>query len=165
MDMSTKHALLRPCRSSKVSVLISHDRELLDKLCTACCLQPDNGTANMKSGNYSQPSLQVELERSSTIRKGSCTRKLTALSESQRRREEASRVQARKGIKEERALTSMTVMRAKKHKGYIVSRLKMVKREKIGCTWGDGLEKAAGKPQVLGLANTIPISGWIVRRK
>ena len=77
-------------------VLISHDRELLDKLCTQCLFVAD-GTANMKSGNYSQASSQVELERSSALHAKEAAKEKTRFErETQRRREEASRVQARK---------------------------------------------------------------------
>ena len=98
VDVSTKHALFAALSQFKgIGVLISHDRELLDKLCTQC-LFVANGTAHMKSGNYSQASSQVELERSSTIHaKEAAQKEKTRLErETQRRREEASRVQARK---------------------------------------------------------------------
>ena len=46
VDAATKHALVAALSQFKgIGVLISHDRELLDKLC-AQCLFVGNGTAN-----------------------------------------------------------------------------------------------------------------------
>ena len=98
VDVSTKHALFSALSQFKgIGVLISHDRELLDKLCTQC-LFVANGTVNMRVGGYSQASSQVELERSSALHaKEAAQKEKTRLErEAQRRREEASRVQARK---------------------------------------------------------------------
>ena len=56
VDVSTKYALFAALSQFKgIGVLISHDRELLDKLCTQC-LFVANGTANMRAGGYSQAS-------------------------------------------------------------------------------------------------------------
>ena len=83
-----------------VGVLISHDRELLDALCSQC-LFITNGTATMRPGGYSQASSQVALERSSAIHARDIAQKEKARTERevQRRREEASRVQARRSGK------------------------------------------------------------------
>lgn len=101
VDASTRQALLAALSKFKgVGILISHDRELLDALCSQC-LFIVNGTATMRSGGYSQALLQVTLERSSAIHVREIAQKERARTEreAQRRREEASRVQARKSGK------------------------------------------------------------------
>ena len=101
VDASTRHALFAALLKFKgVGVLISHDRELLDALCSQC-LFIANGTAIMRSGGYSQASSQVALERSSAIHAREIAQKEKARTEreAQRRREEASRVQARRSGK------------------------------------------------------------------
>ena len=50
----------------------------------------------MKSGNYSQASLQVELERSSALHAKEAAKRRLALSEKPNDEKRASRVQARK---------------------------------------------------------------------
>lgn len=101
VDASTRHALFTALSKFKgVGVLISHDRELLDALCSQC-LFITNGTATMRPGGYSQASSQVALERSSAIHARDIAQKEKAQIEQevQRRREEASRVQARRSGK------------------------------------------------------------------
>ena len=101
VDASTRYALFTALSKFKgVGVLISHDRELLDALCSQC-LFITNGTATMRSGGYSQASSQVALERSSAIHARDIVQKEKARTERevQRRREEASRVQARRSGK------------------------------------------------------------------
>ncbi len=101
VDASTRQALFAALSKFKgVGILISHDRELLDALCSQC-LFIANGTATMRSGGYSQALLQVTLERSSAIHVREIAQKEKARieREAQRRREEASRVQARKSGK------------------------------------------------------------------
>ena len=101
VDASTRQALLAALSKFKgVGILISHDRELLDALCSQCLIIV-NGTATMRSGGYSQALLQVTLERSSAIHVREIAQKERARTEreAQRRREEASRVQARKSGK------------------------------------------------------------------
>lgn len=101
VDASTRHALFTALSKFKgVGVLISHDRELLDALCSQC-LFITNGTATMRPGGYSQASSQVALERSSAIHARDIAQKEKAQikQEVQRRREEASRVQARRSGK------------------------------------------------------------------
>ena len=91
VDASTRHALFAALSKFKgVGVLISHDRELLDALCSQC-LFIANGTAIMRSGGYSQASSQVALERSSAIHVREIAQKEKARTEreAQRRREEA----------------------------------------------------------------------------
>ena len=101
VDASTRHALFTALSKFKGDgVLISHDRELLDALCSQC-LFITNGTATMRPGGYSQASSQVALERSSVIHARDIAQKEKAQIEQevQRRREEASRVQARRSGK------------------------------------------------------------------
>ena len=101
VDASTRQALFTALSKFKgVGVLISHDRELLDALCSQC-LFITNGTATMRPGGYSQTSSQVALERSSAIHAREIAQKEKARTEreAQRRREEASRVQARRSGK------------------------------------------------------------------
>ena len=101
VDASTRHALFTALSKFKgIGVLISHDRELLDALCSQC-LFIINGTATMRPGGYSQASSQVALERSSAIHAREIAQKEKARTEreAQRRREEASRVQARRSGK------------------------------------------------------------------
>ena len=81
VDVSTKHALLRPCRSSRVSGCLFHMiGSCWTSSCTQCLFVAD-GTANMKSGNYSQASSQVELERSSALHAKEAAKRRLALSE------------------------------------------------------------------------------------
>ena len=101
VDASTRQALFAALSKFKgVGVLISHDRELLDALCSQC-LFIANGAAIMRPGGYSQASSQVALERSSAIHAREIAQKEKARTEreAQRRREEASRVQARRSGK------------------------------------------------------------------
>lgn len=143
VDVSTKHALFAALSQFKgIGVLISHDRELLDKLCTQC-LFVANGTVNMRVGGYSQSSSQVELERSSALHAKEAAQKEKARieRETQRRREEASRVQARKSGRNIDKHDSDA--RAKK-RGYIVTG-QDGKAGKLTARMLDRLEKAAGK--------------------
>ena len=57
-------------RFGGIGLLVSHDRELLDELCSQCLFVAD-GAATMRPGGYSQASSQAALERSSAIRAGS----------------------------------------------------------------------------------------------
>ena len=140
VDASTRHALFAALLKFKgVGVLISHDRELLDALCSQC-LFIANGTAIMRSGGYSQASSQVALERSSAIHVREIAQKEKARTEreAQRRREEASRVQARrsgKGI----AKNDSDARAKKRH--YIVSG-QDGKAGKLSARMQDRLEKA-----------------------
>lgn len=140
VDASTRHALFTALSKFKgVGVLISHDRELLDALCSQC-LFIANGTATMRPGGYSQASSQVALERSSAIHAREIAQKEKARTEreAQRRREETSRVQARrsgKGI----AKNDSDARAKKRH--YIVSG-QDGKAGKLSARMQDRLEKA-----------------------
>ena len=140
VDASTRRVLFVALSKFKgVGVLISHDRELLDALCSQC-LFIANGTVIMRPGGYSQASSQVALERSSAIHAREIAQKEKARTEreAQRRREEASRVQARrsgKGI----AKNDSDARAKKRH--YIVSG-QDGKAGKLSARMQDRLEKA-----------------------
>lgn len=143
VDVSTKHALFAALSQFKgIGVLISHDRELLDMLCTQC-LFVANGTANMRAGGYSRASSQVELERSSALHAKEAAQKEKARieRETQRRREEASRVQARKSG---RTIDKHDSDAREKKQVYIVSG-QDGKAGKLAARMLDRLEKATGK--------------------
>ena len=140
VDASTRHALFTALSKFKgIGVLISHDRVLLDALCSQC-LFIANGTATMRPGGYSQASSQVALERSSAIHAREIVQKEKARTEreAQRRREEASRVQARRSGK--RIAKNDSDARAKK-RHYIVSG-QDGKAGKLSARMQDRLEKA-----------------------
>ncbi|EEE17096.1 ABC transporter, ATP-binding protein [Lancefieldella rimae] len=120
VDASTRHALFTALSKFKgIGVLISHDRVLLDALCSQC-LFIANGTATMRPGGYSQAFSQVALERSSAIhaREIAQKEKVRTEREAQRRREEASRVQARRSGK---GITKNDSDARAKRRHYIIS--------------------------------------------
>ncbi|WP_314010179.1 ATP-binding cassette domain-containing protein [Cryptobacterium curtum] len=143
VDASTRQALFAELSKFKgVGVLISHDRELLDALCSQC-LFIANGTATMRPGGYSQASSQVVLERSSAIHVREITQKEKARTEreAQRRREEASRVQARRSGK---GLAKNDSNARAKKRHYIVSG-QDGKAGKLSARMQDRLERAEDK--------------------
>ena len=159
VDASTRYALFAALSQFKgIGVLISHDRELLDKLCTQC-LFVANGTANMRTGGYSQASSQVELERSSVLHAKEAAQKEKARieRETQRRREEASRVQARKSGRNIDKHDSDA--RAKK-RGYIVSGQDS-KAGKLAARMLDRLEKATGKATGIQIEKQYDSNIWL----
>ena len=159
VDVSTKHALFSALSQFKgIGVLISHDRELLDKLCTQC-LFVANGTANMRAGGYSQASSQVELERSSALHaKEAAQKEKTRLErEAQRRREEASRVQARKSG---RTIDKHDSDARAKKQGYIVSG-QDGKAGKLAVRMSNRLEKAAVKVKDMRLEKQYDSNIWM----
>lgn len=101
VDAATRHAISEALsRFGGIGLLVSHDRELLDALCTQC-LFVSRGSATMRPGGYTQGSGQAELERESALRlRDSARRERERLGrEAQRRREEASRVASRRSGK------------------------------------------------------------------
>lgn len=159
VDVSTRHALFAALSQFKgIGVLISHDRELLDTLCTQC-LFVANGTANMRAGGYSRASSQVELERSSALhaKEAAQKEKVRIERETQRRREEASRVQARKSGRNIDKHDSDA--RAKKQ-GYIVSG-QDGKAGKLAARMLDRLEKATGKATGMRVEKQYDSSIWL----
>lgn len=83
-----------------IGILVSHDRELLDTLCSQC-LFVSNGIVTMRPGGYTQASSQAALERASTIhaRDEARKEKVRIEREAQRRREEASRAASKRSLK------------------------------------------------------------------
>lgn len=101
VDATTREAIAAALASfTGVGLLVSHDRALLDALCTQC-LFVSNGTAVMRPGGYTQASGQASLERGSALHARETARKERARieREAQRRREEASRTDARRSLK------------------------------------------------------------------
>ncbi|WP_202616194.1 ATP-binding cassette domain-containing protein [Actinomyces sp. 432] len=84
-------------RFSGVGILISHDRALLDALCTQCLFMSP-GSAVMRPGGYSQAAAQAELERDTALQRREAARReqRRLARETQRRREEASRTASRR---------------------------------------------------------------------
>lgn len=101
LDALTKRAITAALlRFSGIGLLVSHDRELLDMLCSQC-LFVAHGSAVMRPGGYSQASSQAALERSSAIhaRENARKEKTRIEREAQRRREEASRTAGRRSLR------------------------------------------------------------------
>ena len=102
VDAPTREAICIALGSFKgIGLLISHDRELLDMLCSRC-LFVSNGSATIRPGGYTQASGQAEIERSSAIRnRENARRERDRIErEAQRRREEASRSASRRSLKD-----------------------------------------------------------------
>ena len=101
LDASTKRTISTALsRFGGIGLLVSHDRELLDTLCTQCLFFA-HGTAIMRPGGYTQAASQADLERASAIHTRETARKeKTRIErEAQRRREEASRAAGRRSLK------------------------------------------------------------------
>ena len=101
LDSPTRHAISTALsRFGGIGLLVSHDRELLDTLCSQC-LFVAGGSAIARPGGYSQASSQASLERSSAIHARETARKEKARieREAQRRREEASRSAGKRSLK------------------------------------------------------------------
>jgi macrolide transport system ATP-binding/permease protein len=80
-----------------VGILVSHDRELLDRLCTQCLfLEPPR--PSMRSGGYTEGAAQGERERAARRRRylESARREESLRREMLRRRDEASRADRRR---------------------------------------------------------------------
>ena len=100
LDSTTRHAISAAlARYGGIGLLISHDRELLDALCSQCLFFTSE-TAVMRPGGYTQASSQATLERSSAIHARENARKEKARieREGQRRREEASRTVGKRSL-------------------------------------------------------------------
>ena len=101
VDASTRRAISAALSSFKgIGLLISHDRELLDDLCSQC-LFVSEGSVLMRPGGYTQASGQAELERNTTIRSRETARRERDRieREARRRREEASRAASRRSLR------------------------------------------------------------------
>lgn len=87
-------------RFTGIGILISHDRALLDALCTQCLFM-NAGTAAMRPGGYTQGFAQAELERKGALRRREAAKRerRRLARETQRRREEASRAASRRSAR------------------------------------------------------------------
>ena len=101
VDASTRHAISSAlARFGGIGLLVSHDRELLDALCTQC-LFVMGGIATMRPGGYTQAEGQASLERASAVHAHEVARREKARieREAQRRREEASRSAGKRSLR------------------------------------------------------------------
>ncbi|MBY4796951.1 ATP-binding cassette domain-containing protein [Collinsella sp. AGMB00827] len=101
VDTVTRQAIIQALsRFRGIGLVISHDRELLNTLCTQC-LFIAHGSVCMRPGDYSQAAAQAELERSSAERARGVLRKEKQRLERevQRRREEASRAAGKRSLR------------------------------------------------------------------
>lgn len=101
VDAATRSAIADAlARFGGIGLLVSHDRALLDALCSQCLFVTD-GSAVMRPGGYSQASSQVALERSSAMHARESARKETARieREARRRREKASRAAGKRSLR------------------------------------------------------------------
>ena len=97
VDATTRAAIAEALRAfGGIGILISHDRELIDALCSQCLFMGASSTV-MRPGGYTQAARQAEIERTSALREREKAKRERAriAREAQRRREEASRSQAR----------------------------------------------------------------------
>lgn len=93
VDVPTREAVTAAlARFKGVGLLISHDRALLDALCSQCLFMAA-GQVTVRPGGYSQGRGQGELERKTALRQREQAKreKKRLAGEAQRRREEASR--------------------------------------------------------------------------
>ena len=100
VDATTREAIAAALRSfRRVGLLISHDRALLDELCTQC-LFVTNGLAVMRPGGYTQASGQASLERATTVtaREKAKREKARLEREAERRREVAARKESKRSL-------------------------------------------------------------------
>ena len=100
VDATTRHAISTALlRFGGVGLLVSHDRELLDALCSQC-LFVRGGIATMRPGGYTRANDQALIERSSAIHAHEAARREKARieREAQRRREEASRSSGKRSL-------------------------------------------------------------------
>ena len=96
VDVPTREAVTAAlARFKGVGLLISHDRALLDALCSQCLFMAA-GQVTARPGGYSQGRGQEQLERETAVRRrDQAKRERKRLAgEAQRRREEASRAGA-----------------------------------------------------------------------
>ncbi|MBR3316364.1 MAG: ABC-F family ATP-binding cassette domain-containing protein [Atopobiaceae bacterium] len=101
VDTATKRAISAALKQfGGVGLLISHDRELLDVLCSQCLFVSD-GTVTMRPGSYTQASSQAARERAAATHAREQAKKERARieRETQRRREEASRAAGKRSLR------------------------------------------------------------------
>ena len=100
VDATTREAIASALAGfAGVGILISHDRQLLDRLCCQCLFMA-GGRAIMRPGGYSQASDQASLERESDVRAREEARreKRRIEREAQRRREVAAGKESKKSL-------------------------------------------------------------------
>ena len=100
VDATTREEIFQALAGFKgVGILISHDRALLDGLCSQCLFMGP-GAAVMRPGGYSQASGQASLERESSVRAREDMRreKRRIEREAQRRRESAAQKEGKKSL-------------------------------------------------------------------
>ena len=100
VDATTREEIFRALTGfGGIGILISHDRALLDGLCTQCLFMSD-GAAVMRPGGYTQASGQAALERESSMRAREDMRreKKRIEREAQRRRETAAQKEGKKSL-------------------------------------------------------------------
>jgi len=98
VDASARAAIGRVLGGfSGIGILISHDRELLDALCSQCLFMGTGG-AVLRPGGYSDATAQAELEGQTLLRQRDRAKReqKRIAREAQRRREEASRTASRR---------------------------------------------------------------------
>lgn len=101
VDASTRDTIARALEEFMgIGILISHDRALLDRLCSQCLFMTGCG-AVMRPGGYSQASGQAELEREAAtrVREEARLEKRCIEREAQRRREVADRKEAGRSLR------------------------------------------------------------------
>ena len=100
VDASTREIIFQALKGfGGIGILISHDRALLDGLCSQCLFM-GNGTATMRPGGYTQAHGQASLERESSLRVREDLRreKRRIEREAQRRREVAAQKESQKSL-------------------------------------------------------------------
>ena len=100
VDATTREAIASALEGFEgVGILISHDRQLLDRLCGQCLFMT-GGRALMRPGGYSQAASQASLERESDVRAREEARreKRRIEREAQRRREVAAGKESKKSL-------------------------------------------------------------------
>ncbi len=100
VDATTREEIFRVLTGfGGIGILISHDRALLDGLCTQCLFM-GAGAAVMRPGGYTQASGQAALERESSVRAREDMRreKKRIEREAQRRRETAAQKEGKKSL-------------------------------------------------------------------
>ena len=101
VDATTREIIFQALKGfGGIGILISHDRALLDGLCSQCLFM-GNGVATMRPGGYTQASGQASLERESSLRAREDMRreKKRIEREAQRRREVADQKESQKSLK------------------------------------------------------------------
>jgi len=100
VDATTRREIFQALKGFRgVGILISHDRELLDELCSQCLFM-GGGTATMRPGSYTQASGQATRERESSVRAREDVRRERKRieREAQRRREAVAQKEGKRSL-------------------------------------------------------------------